>query len=123
MTALRLSLLANAWAPQDYSRLRTATPGSRPIGLQLSSDPRAAGAERGQARDGRGHAGCLIADKYVMRCGDLPVEVAGDEMLQGIAAENDEKWATHVVPYYVIVDVDLGRATAHFYELSESRQW
>jgi hypothetical protein len=61
-------------------------------------------------------AQAYLADDYVMRCGDLPVEFPGDEMLQGIATENDEKWVTHVEPYYVIVDPVQARAAAHFYE-------
>ncbi len=56
----------------------------------------------------------FIADDYVVRFGDMPLEAEGDEMLQGIAAENDGKWVTHVEPRHVIVDVEQGRAAAYF---------
>jgi hypothetical protein len=58
----------------------------------------------------------FIGDDYVVRFGDMPLEAEGDEMLAAIAAENDEKWVTHVRPRYVLVDVEEGRAAAHFHE-------
>ena len=58
----------------------------------------------------------FIADDYVVRFGDMPLEAEGGEMLAAIAAENDEKWVTHVEPRYVMVDVEQGRAAAHFSE-------
>jgi len=57
-----------------------------------------------------------LADDFIARFGDVPFEVGGAEMLAGIAAENDELWVTHVEPYYVMVDVEQGRAAAHFHE-------
>ena len=38
-------------------------------------------------------------------------------MLEGMAAENDGKWVTHVEPYYTMVDVEAGRAAAYFHEI------
>ena len=58
----------------------------------------------------------FLGDDYVVRFGDMPLEAEGDEMLAAIAAENDEKWVTHVEPCYVMVDVEQGRAAAHFHE-------
>jgi hypothetical protein len=58
----------------------------------------------------------FIAEDYVVRFGDMPLEAEGGEMLTAIAAENDEKWVTHVEPNYVMVDVEQGRAAAYFSE-------
>ena len=58
----------------------------------------------------------FIADDYIVRFGDMPLEAEGEEMLEGMAAENDGKWVTHVEPYYTMVDVEAGRAAAYFHE-------
>jgi hypothetical protein len=57
-----------------------------------------------------------LADDFIVRFGDVPFEVAGAEMLAGIASGNDDVWVTHVDPRYVIVDVEAGRAAVHFGE-------
>jgi hypothetical protein len=58
----------------------------------------------------------FLSDGYVARFGDLPLEAAGTEMIQGIAMENDAKWVTQVEPIYVMVDEKQQMAAAHFTE-------
>ena len=62
------------------------------------------------------HSKSFLADNYTCRLGDIPLELGRDEMIGMLAEESDQKWTTHVDPFYWIVDEHNYTAAGYFKE-------
>lgn len=62
----------------------------------------------------------FLDEEYQVRYGDVPMTVSGEEMINGMAHENDDLWVTYIIhdeePYYWIVDEKKGSMAGLFRE-------